>query len=317
MYKNKKKGLALILIPFIGNLIKQAKINSAVVSAYGYVEAANNEIVSKQTKGEYVAETQYEISNYNIVGNLLNVKYEGRGPEKGWFILEREKVKEGEFCINGYEVKYENGKATYNPTGEYCAPPPRPTICRITEAKLNYTETTEFEVAKVEDLVCLSDLVNNGHTFEGKTITLTNDIDFNVDNSYNDPAGILDGHLSQIKTEVTTGAGFMPIGSNTKQFKGTFKSSNFNTISNLYINRSGGDYTGLFGYIGSGSKIKNIKILSSNIIGKNYTGIITGYSNVGNIENVYLSNTSVTGSNNTGGIVGYMVSNSSIQAYRK
>ena len=149
--------LALILIPFIGNLIKQAKINSAVVSAYGYVEAANNEIVSKQTKGEYVAETTYNIEDFNIVGNLLNVKYEGRGPDKGYFNVGKVRVTDGVFCINGYEIKYSEGKAVYNPNGSTCQAPPAKTVCSLLDGTYTYEDVEEVLINKADDLYCLVD----------------------------------------------------------------------------------------------------------------------------------------------------------------
>ena len=318
--KNKKRGfsliellavviilaiLALILIPFIGNLIKQAKINSAVVSAYGYVEATNNEIVSKQTKGEYVAETQYEIENFNIVGNSLSIKYEGKGPEKGWFTLSRSKVYEGAFCINGYEVSYVNGKATYVENGEFCAPPPRPTMCRVNDGDLNYENTTNFEISSLEDLVCLSDLVNNnGYTFVDKVVTLTKNLDFNDTASYNNATGILNNHTAAIKDEITTGSGFVPIGNETNPFNGLFTSSNFNSISNLYIKRSGKN-VGLFGYIGTTGVVSDIRIESSSITGGDGTAAVVGF-NYGKIENVVVTDTTIKGSNDVGGISGLL-----------
>ena len=325
MFKNRKKGfsliellavviilaiLALILIPFIGNLIKQAKIQSAVVSAYGYVKAANDEIVAKTTKGEFVDETQYIISNFNIENPSLIVRYEGRGPEKGWFDIYKSKVTQGNFCINGYEIEYRDGVAKYLPDGEFCSPPPRPVICRINSGKMSYEDNTDFEIFNVEDLVCLSELVNSGKTFEGKTITLTNDIDFNNDNSYLDKNAKLEGHDKTIKEEVTTGSGFTPIGNLSNQFKGTFIGgenssntiTNMYTISNMLIDRASSKDVGLFGYIGQGAVIKNFNLISSKVKGDTNVGGIAGY-NSGSIIGINVNNT-VTGSTAVGGIAG-------------
>ena len=225
--------LALILIPFIGNLIKESKINAAVVSAYGYVEAANNEIVSKSTKGEFVAEIDYEIDNYSVVGDLLNVRYEGRGPSTGWFNITKSKVLSGEFCINGYDIKYENGKATYIEDGEICPGAPLPELNKLCDIASNPEEDQEYAIRYVEDIVCLSQKVNAGQNFEGTTIIVEKDIDFNNPKSYK--SGVVD-------TNITSGSGLNPIGnSDTRQFKGILDGNN-HIIKNLKIVKNSNDY---------------------------------------------------------------------------
>ena len=188
---NKKKGfsliellavviilsiLALITIPFIGNLIKQARINAAVVSAYGYVEAANNEVVSKQTRGENVVEIQYDIEDYNIVDGLLNIKYEGKGPETGWFNISRSKVVDGEFCINGYDIKYENGKATYVKEGKICPGTPLPTLNEVVcgDNGIDPVSGSEYPIRTADDFYCLAQKVNSGENFQGVSTKLKN-----------------------------------------------------------------------------------------------------------------------------------------------
>ena len=52
--------------------------------------------------------------------------------------------------------------------------------------------------------------------------------------------------------------GWLPIGTSSSPFKGTFN-GNGHTISGLFINRSSTDYVGLFGYI-QGATIQNLNI---------------------------------------------------------
>ena len=171
-------------------------------------------------------------------------------------------------------------------------------------------------------------------TFEGKTIYLIKDIDFNNDNSYQNPNdttfGDINGNgtIEGLKVELTTEKGFYPIGSSSVPFKGLFEGY-AKSISNLMINRSQ-DNVGLFGY--NQGTIRGFTI-SSNISGNNnvggvvgynaggtineiiYQGIINvtsygaggiaGYSNGGNIKSVLIKNADVTSNQGTGGILGY------------
>ena len=316
MYKNRKKGfsliellavviilaiLALILIPFIGNLIKQAKINSAVVSAYGYVEAANNEIVSKQTKGEYVAETTYNIEDFNIVGNLLNVKYEGRGPDKGYFNVGKVRVTDGVFCINGYEIKYSEGKAVYNPNGSTCQAPPAKTVCSLLDGTYTYEDVEEVLINKADDLYCLVKLVNDrAYTFQGKTVLLNADIDLADRKSYSDESEFYDEEKQEF-------AEFRSIGLTGATFSGTFKgnpeASKMYTISNININKSS-NYLGLFSKLASTSTVGGFNLDHITIRGNQYVGGIAG-ENQGKIYAINVTNGSVSGSSNIiGGIAG-------------
>lgn len=85
-------------------------------------------------------------------------------------------------------------------------------------------------------------MVNAGSTFASKNVVMVNGLDINSTKSYvNSTTTALgdingDGTPSGLLTEITTGKGFNPIGSDTKQFKGTFE-GNAKTIGNLYINR--------------------------------------------------------------------------------
>ena len=123
-----------------------------------------------------------------------------------------------------------------------------------------------------EDLKNFRDEVNNGNTFDGKYIVLTNDILLGKDEEWI-PIGVYDSSSTNPVDEIN------------KPFKGIFD-GNGHKIDNIYIdgnNRA----VGLFGLI-INSVIKNIGIgQNSTITGGTATGGVVGYSYNSKINNVY------------------------------
>ena len=193
---------------------------------------------------------------------------------------------------------FNNG--TYTVTGEYNGQNTGSSI-----AITNIKEKDVYVLAKenqdtyliecIEDLVGLSNNVNNFvDKYEGKTIKLSSDLDFNDNNSYKNPNDTSfgdvnkDGKIEGIKIEVTTGQGFTPIGFDAyyenetgyyyrKEFLGDFD-GNSKEISNLYINIAdmssivyyGGVYAGFIGYTAN-NEIRNLTISGEiNIYGETY-----------------------------------------------
>ncbi len=94
-----------------------------------------------------------------------------------------------------------------------------------------------------------------------------------------------------------------PIGSDSSPFLGTFD-GNGHQINGVYINTTKNNQ-GLFGYIGEGSRIKDVSVTESYVKGNENVGSIVGYCYKGEVyhcENV--SNVDAT-NRNVGGIVGY------------
>ncbi|MDP1771760.1 MAG: GLUG motif-containing protein, partial [Methylobacter sp.] len=96
--------------------------------------------------------------------------------------------------------------------------------------------------------------------------------------------------------------GFAPVGTSAAKFTGTFDGLG-HTISNLTINRPATSNVGLFGYINTGSTIRNVGMVGGNVTGSNYTGGLAGRNFGGSISNSY-STGNVTGASYTGGLVG-------------
>ncbi len=95
-----------------------------------------------------------------------------------------------------------------------------------------------------------------------------------------------------------------PIGADTaRAFQGEFV-GNGNLISGLKV--SGGDYTGLFGVIGSHAAVRQVSLEPVNVTGTQWVGSLAGL-NLGKVANISVglySQARITGGNYTGGIIG-------------
>jgi filamentous hemagglutinin family protein len=99
----------------------------------------------------------------------------------------------------------------------------------------------------------------------------------------------------------STAGGFIPIGSNSNNFTGSFDGAGY-TINSLTINRPAPGYDGLFGV--STGAIQNVGLVGGSVTGGN-TGALVAL-NYGSITNSYAT-VDVNGSGKTGGLVGINV----------
>lgn len=113
------------------------------------------------------------------------------------------------------------------------------------------------------DLYRFAEMVNDGTTFEGKTVTLADDIDLE-------------------------GSEWIPIGKSTTSypgvtFKGVFDGNN-KTISNFVATDTTENYAaaGLFGT--ANNEIKNLTVKGATITSSHYAGAICGYSSSGSLK---------------------------------
>jgi filamentous hemagglutinin family protein len=122
--------------------------------------------------------------------------------------------------------------------------------------------------------------------------------------------GALAGHYalgSNIDASATSawngGAGFMPIGTNTAPFTGTFDGLG-HAISNLTINLPSMSYVGLFGEVGSTGVIRNTGLRGGSVQGGAYfVGGLVGL-NYGTVSNSYMTGPVTGGVNSIGGLIG-------------
>ncbi len=103
-----------------------------------------------------------------------------------------------------------------------------------------------------------------------------------------------------------------PIGPRSDGFSGTFDGGG-HKIKGLYINKSGDNYQGLFGYVTRGT-IKNVVVVNPNVTGNQLVGAIIGHAYMSTIDNCHIKEGgSVTGyGQDTGGISGSISSDSKV-----
>ena len=138
------------------------------------------------------------------------------------------------------------------------------------------SNTKTITIYSGEGLKVAADVVNSGDT--DINIILDNDID-----------------LSDID--------WTPIGTESRPYTGNFDGGG-HTITGLKIDKSGTDYVGLIGCLGSGGKVQNVTLTNISVSGANCVGGIAG-QNYGTVENCSVNGT-VTGKGftDTGGIAG-------------
>ena len=137
------------------------------------------------------------------------------------------------------------------------------------------TVNDPYRIADVNDLLALAADAND----YSKAFVLVNDIDL-------------------------SGVAMIPIGNNTLQYTGIFDGNN-HVIRNMTINRPGGYWIGLFGYLGPGGEAKNLGIVDANLHGAGDMGCIAGYSE-GSITSCYATGIVAGTEFAVGGLVGYM-----------
>ncbi|MBP1543428.1 MAG: hypothetical protein J6A16_04970 [Oscillospiraceae bacterium] len=135
-------------------------------------------------------------------------------------------------------------------------------------------EVTEFTLYTAEQLAGLAQLVNDGNSFNGRTVRLGCDIRLNS-GSFNE-YGAYDGDKSSANY-------WTPIGRERSYFSGTFDGNGY-TVSGLYISTAEG-HVGLFGY--NTGTISNVNVVDGSVRGGRRTAAVCGYNRMGVIEGCY------------------------------
>ncbi len=175
------------------------------------------------------------------------------------------------------------------------------------------TEESPYLIQAIEDLVILSNEVNNGNTYEGKTFKLTRNLDFKNPDSYRDSERTDFGNINGVGEATalideltnTEGTGFPPIG-NSISFKGDFDGDGY-TLSNLYIHNFE-DTTKRYALFGNiyGSTIKDLKLDGSvtTDVARDIGGLV-GYAKNSTFERIEtnVEVTSSVGNNSIGGLI--------------
>ncbi|MEA3499643.1 MAG: GLUG motif-containing protein [Candidatus Marinimicrobia bacterium] len=154
----------------------------------------------------------------------------------------------------------------------------------------NGTEGDPYKIANIENLYWLS----QNDSVWSKYFIQTEDID--VDYEY--------------MKKWVGGYGFSPIGNDSINFTGEYNGQG-HTIDSLFIDHSGTDYIGLFGYA-LGAEIDSVGVTNVDITGNGFIGGLVGYNDASTVSNSY-STGSVSGSgNDVGGLVGYNYNSSTV-----
>ncbi len=150
-------------------------------------------------------------------------------------------------------------------------------------------ETSPFEIWSIEDLIEFTKSINNGNTYEGKTIRIMKNLDFKSKLSYrNSSSTTYDTYLGgdgtiELKTQLSEeGLGLKSVN---KSFKGTLEGQN-KTIKGMYINTTIATSGALCGT--NNGTIQNLKLEDFNINIGNQSGMICA-SNKGTIQNIIIS----------------------------
>ena len=96
--------IALIATPIVLNLVKTAKIGSAEQSVTGYVKAIENTIIKDMLDDKNISDGTYKYDS-------LKVDVSGKTPTNGYYILEKNTIKNAIFCVDGYTIEYKNGQS--------------------------------------------------------------------------------------------------------------------------------------------------------------------------------------------------------------
>ncbi|HRI46078.1 MAG TPA: T9SS type A sorting domain-containing protein [Ignavibacteriaceae bacterium] len=154
---------------------------------------------------------------------------------------------------------------------------------------------TPYQISSASDLIELSNTSGDWDKFFIQTV----DISFNSDEQLVDWDG--DGTADW---DAEDQLGFSPIGNDGIYFTGNYDGQN-HTISNLFINRTGLNYIGFFGYI-EGATIQNLGIQNCIITGEQNVGGLAGSAPTATINNCFSTGT-LSGNGPIGGLVGYSV----------
>ena len=143
------------------------------------------------------------------------------------------------------------------------------------------TEAYPYVIRTADDLKALAAAVNNAETADKFASAY-----YRIE---------ISGNEKVLECEGT----FTPIGTALFPFNGNFDGNGV-ILSGLSV--GGGDYTGLFGYIGASGAVTRVGISGGSVNGLRYTGGLAGY-NAGNVSECFFDG-SVDGEMYVGGLVG-------------
>jgi hypothetical protein len=156
------------------------------------------------------------------------------------------------------------------------------------------TDEKDFTINTSQQLAGLAVLVNEGNDFEGKTITLANDINLSAFENW-----IPIGTGSGASLETATGV-----------FRGIFDGGN-KKISGLKISGDS-SYVGLFGTVTTKDSntpqatVRNVTLVDPRVGGATYVGGLIGHAHRADVQNCHVAGEiNISGNKYVGGLVGH------------
>lgn len=139
-------------------------------------------------------------------------------------------------------------------------------------------EQEDYYISTMSELAGFSQLVNEGNTFAGKTVYLTNDL--------------VDAECIE------------PIGTKMHPFSGRFDGMGYKVMYTYDLAEGNNAYGGMFGYT-EGAEICNVGVLAASALGTEANGGLIGYAVDTDIKQCFFEGDILASGANTGGLVGY------------
>jgi len=110
------------------------------------------------------------------------------------------------------------------------------------------------------------------------------------------------GYTEVASPTANEGKGWLPIGIWPDPFVGSFDGQGFE-IRDLFVDREGEDYVGLFSFVNTGAVIVGVGLIDADVTGEVYVGGLVGHMHDGSLSNCH-STGDVAGDTHVGGLVG-------------
>ncbi len=101
-----------------------------------------------------------------------------------------------------------------------------------------------------------------------------------------------------------SGTGLSPIGNSSTPFSGSYDGQG-HTIDSLHISRTGSNYQGLFGTLGSSAVVESLGVRNASVSGNDFVGALAGWVESGaSVTSCYTSGSVYAGHGDCGGLIG-------------
>jgi len=306
LFKKIKNKKGFTLIELLAVIVVLAVILIIAVPAIGKViENARNSAYLDNEKMMESATRTYAIKNSNILPREIGEKetIDLTTLINNNYISEIKDPKDSSSTCNGYvEIEKKSKKKYTYDAYLQCGDNYTTQGMTVSEKVIDTNpgilsgtgiEEDPFLIESIEDLVAFGQAVDGGNDYEGQYVRLNTNLDIDNNSYYVNPTttsfGDINGNGTEegLRTELTTGMGFDPIGDGENYFSGHFN-GNSKVITNLYINRTA-QMVGLFSAVLFG-EVTDLGLVDVDIsVNATYVGGVAGAIGVATISNSYVT----------------------------